>query len=266
MSEIIQKLLGIAQKSGNPALLDSPEELKETQNALKQELEGIQLTYDKPVNHYELNSMGKALQLIELSPNGRFRVNFSNGHISRFCDAEKQDCNLPLISVEGGAYDTVPVFSGAVPFFYVDYKPVSNEEWAKITEPLKQPAASSGEERENLRKAADLYKKFIAPADTGGWLGNLMPVRGEQDCTSSVSSLIPFLYTLSVQGLLKFHVMDLKRPMHGIPGFHYTALIRENSGDYFAIDAWEWKTQIFTLGTWNLIYGERYKDMRRPKF
>lgn len=268
MSEIFLKLLEIAQKGGRASLIDTPDEIRQAQKAVNERFEEIQLTHDKLMDYYELNTLDRIIQILKETPlNASLRLNLPQRRNFELCTSTQQDCYAPIIPLPNGVYDVLPVYSGSTFLSRLDYLPISNEQWQKITEAFKTPAANAAEERNKLVSAVSIFDKTTAPSDVGSWLGNyFVHGRGQQDCIQKLETLIPFLWILSTEGYLKFHHLDFNRPFTGIVMYHYAAMVQENNGGYFTVDPWEGRVIITSYENWRQRHFEEFKEQFKPKF
>lgn len=268
MTDLIQ----IAGLGGRKSLIDTAEEVSNALRLLNENISELDKRIKKDKENPGLEKLRDGLQgAIETLTHHKgmaFQINFGppNFENCHFCTPQSRDCYMLLIPVDKN-FAVFPIYSGAMFRDFVDYVPVSDERWKKVISPLEKPAKTPNEERSLIAKAVDNFQTLVASdKDWGGWLGNLIPVRWEQDCVEETRSLAPFLFMLSAEGYLKFHKFEIGTAADGIPLFHYTAAIMGNNGEAYSVDPWLGRTDIMSLKTWKWAYEQQRKEMWGPKY
>jgi len=250
----------ITALGGRADLIDTPEEIYETQALLSQEYEKF------GENNLQIN---RAIELIEANPGRSFRINsplILAGAPACISGEKMEDCADILIPIPDGAQTVFPVRSGALFANYIDYVALNEREWIDLVLPLATPAANAKEERTKLKEIALKFDDVVSyEYDLPGFLGNLIPLRGQQDCTDETATLSSLLHTLSAEGYLKFHKFDFNDAQASIPLYHYAAKICERDGDEcYVVDPWR-GLSITEVSLWEFVNKEQMKMQFRPK-
>jgi hypothetical protein len=250
----------VAALGGRLDLIDTPDEIFEVQEMLCAE-------YDKPG---EVNPMIERMaELIDANPESSFRINspimFSGVSACKSGD-EIQDCADIIIPIPEGSHTIFPVRSGAMFANFIDYVSLNESQWTDLIMPLSKPAPNAAAERVNLREVVIKFDDVVSyEYDIPGFLGNLFPLRGQQDCTDETATLAPLLHTLSAAGYLKFHTFDPLNAQTGIPLYHYAAKICENDGECYVVDSWR-GASITEISVWKFVHTEAMQQQFRPKY
>ena len=256
LPEILQTLAQIAQKDGEPHLLDTAPEIGEARRLLRTNLES------SPKGSCEANRLKDALRRFS-SGNGRWQVHpIFNDSREYLCPSislwdSLVEKRIPLLErVEEGAYLLFHVYQEGVWHERWTRVAVTRQEWGWITEPLE---GLDGETAETVRDALALagsnFEHIVGPKagtdrDLGGPAGNdrLHYVtggeKGQQDCVNEARTTRQLIAVLAVHGLLPGHRFDPddsleKMDSPGI-GYHVGVRIFATVGEIFpwVVDSW----------------------------
>lgn len=252
----------VSQWGGKHFLIDTDEEKQAAAYYLRSKISECgetDIEDEETINN--ILKYAKALHCILDNPDHSFAINFFSNHNGNLCSSILRDCDALLIPVEAGLQGAVAVFSGGSFGTFTDYLSITEEEWQNIILPLSTPADSAAEEKENLRTVVDNFEAFVSSDDVSGWLGNLLPSRGQQDCVQDAKTLFSLLYMLSSESLLKFHEFD---PIDGfamVPGLHYALNIHAPDGGKYVVDGWGDETVIEGFHYWETYYNNQLKAL-----
>lgn len=260
----IVHLDAVATTGGNHALIDTLEENLLAQCVLQADLSELVRICTKDNNpgcsslHFETLN---ALQTLQNNPLGKFTINHAPRYDFPLCHGEKQDCYEMLMLLGSNVHAVLPIYSGGTFSTKVDNISIAEKVWEKVVAPLNVPSKTPNEERENLAKTVDNFENMVAsPDDWNGWIGNMLPLRGQQDCIQESISLVTFFQMLSAEGYLHFHHLNEKHAIDGIAMFHYTAIIYDNGERSYSVDPWFGKTSVTPLQDLQAGYSDMAKD------
>lgn len=260
MTKLLNKIMDVATIGGQRDLLDTPEEIDEARALLVEEYAAL------PVEAQRAQAiLAHAFATIDRHPNAAFRIVSPHFADAPLCTEETiQDCFAPLVPITAPMATVFPVRSGAMFANYTDYRFFTNEEWAAIIAPLAEPAATVEEELRQLDQAVDRFDEAVAPNDWPGFLGNVIPMRGEQDCTDELATLVPFLSALTANDLLRHLALDPEDDGVHMGTFHHAVKLKGRDGTEYVVDPWEFHL-VVERETWELHYGVQRDMWYGPK-
>jgi hypothetical protein len=257
------RILDIASRCGRRDLVDTPEELSE----LRAFLDGERIRLEKEESAgRESEIVDAALRILDRNPGRSFSI--VPPHFSSFpaCGEELTDCYTPIFPLEEGVYSVFPIRSGGPFADHLDYVAIAEETWQEISESLRSAAERAEEERAALKEAVERFDTLVASdEDVPGFIGNVLPMRGQQDCTDEMVSLAPLLHALSAEGYLEHHSFDYEDYQLSVPGYHYAIKLCEAGGACFAVDAWN-GLSITEAKLWEFQHRDQQQIWMRPRF
>lgn len=255
MTNLLKGLIDIAGRGGRASLIDTKAEKDEVLAYLAMAYEDpSSVTYGCGTNASDLKEVCIASGIYQLMkyPDNSFQINPgapSGLKKTVGCNKGDEDCFKLLIPVE--SFDTArfPVYSGGVCNDYVNYFPISEEEWQLITFPLSKPATSVAEERDDLIESIDIFMDIVADSDVKSDIGNVFWWRGQMDCVDTAFTVAGLLYMLSSEGYLRNYKFDPDNFFDGIAMVHFAATISGPNGTEM-VDAFGYNTVIQSAAAW----------------
>lgn len=255
----VHKLLEIAANGERGSLIDTPSEWEKARHFLYSEF--LDLRQNPPLGFFENR---RAQQVMDAFPHAlnslnwrrdSFQINLAPTRNLPLCSHKRiKDCYQLLIPVPSKYYAAFPVHSGGMFRDLTDYVPVTKREWSAIVQPLTQSSGTDDEERRKLGLAAANFDRNIASdSDWGGWVGNFISVRGEQDCTEEVSTNVGFLHILSAERYLRYHHFNFNHMVEG-HRTHVANVFQRKDGVKYTLDTWRGIPEIMALERWRVAY------------
>jgi hypothetical protein len=274
-SQSADTLMDIAKSEGSKLLIDTPDEKGRARDYLQRKIKFVGLCEDSDCL-LKKDMMVDAVYQIISSPDRSFSVNPLVLPEFPVCSQSSRDCNRTLIPlpISIPVHTRMPIVSGAMMLNRIDYFSISPKKWDQIVDGLDGSAADAKAEKEQIRAVVDRFQEsletFFGTDDWPGWIGNLIPQRGEQDCVDETLSLISFFHALEAEGRLKYYTIPTV-PIQSIPGYHNAFLIeRRGSCERFVVDPWNGSTTILSVELWEqeFEYDRQYQQnaWSAPKF